>query len=87
MPTYEYKCRNCSAEFETIQRMSDDPLVQCDQCGTNGLYRVITTGNFILKGSGWYATRPDKRVADVTSKQRERDSKRSIDEWRQDKNK
>jgi hypothetical protein len=26
MPTYEYRCRECSHELEVVQSFSDDPL-------------------------------------------------------------
>src|SRR5262249_801755 len=31
MPIYEYRCEN-GHTFETIQRMSDDPLTTCESC-------------------------------------------------------
>ena len=42
MPTYVYEldpesetegCAHCRARFETVQRMSDEPLPVCPQCG------------------------------------------------------
>ncbi len=55
MPTYEYLCENCGNQFEKEQRISEEPLKNCPSCdGT--VKRLISTGNFILKGSGWYVT-------------------------------
>jgi putative FmdB family regulatory protein len=57
MPTYEYKCKNCSHLFEQFQSMKDAPLRKCPECGKNALERLIGTGAAILfKGSGFYQT-------------------------------
>ena len=29
MPIYEYKCSNCSHEFEKIQKISEEPIKEC----------------------------------------------------------
>ena len=55
MPTYDYRCEACGHEFEREQRMSEDPIKKCPKCGKAKAKRQITGGNFILKGSGWYA--------------------------------
>lgn len=56
MPTYEYVCRSCSHELEALQQMSDPVLTDCPECGRPELEKLISGGNFILKGGGWYAT-------------------------------
>ena len=33
MPTYEYRCRDCGHSFDIVQKMSDDPLTHCPECG------------------------------------------------------
>lgn len=55
MPTYTYACDACSREMELEQRISEAPLKKCPKCGKTKLRRLITGGNFILKGGGWYA--------------------------------
>lgn len=56
MPTYEYACRKCGHQWEAIQRISEDPLKECPECGQPAAERQISAGtNFILKGGGWYA--------------------------------
>ena len=55
MPTYEYGCENCGAKYELEQRIVDDPVKQCAKCGEPKAKRLISGGNFMLKGSGWYA--------------------------------
>ncbi|MBN1434598.1 hypothetical protein JW921_07550 [Candidatus Fermentibacterales bacterium] len=56
MPTYEYKCRDCGHCLEAFQKMSDEPLTECPECG-GSLRRLIGKGaGFIFRGSGFYAT-------------------------------
>lgn len=55
MPTYSYICDACGKSFEKEQRISEDPLKKCELCGKPKARRQIAAGNFILKGSGWYA--------------------------------
>lgn len=53
MPTYVYKCDDCGHQFELFQRMSDDPVDTCPECG-NKVRRVIHPVGVVFKGSGWY---------------------------------
>ena len=55
MPTYDYSCPN-GHRFEVFQRMSDDPVSECPECGA-GAERVISGGvGFLFKGDGFYIT-------------------------------
>ncbi len=56
MPIYEYRCEQCGHELEAIQKMSDDPLVDCPACGKAGLKKLVSAAGFRLKGGGWYET-------------------------------
>ncbi|MEN9776784.1 MAG: hypothetical protein RJB04_539 [Verrucomicrobiota bacterium] len=64
MPTYEYVCLKCQAQFDESQRMSDAPLTQCpkDKCpgkkwGKGKVQRGVGGGaGLIFKGSGFYIT-------------------------------
>ena len=56
MPIYEYECEVCGHHHEVMQKMSDDPLVQCPSCGKPGLRKLISAAGFRLSGSGWYET-------------------------------
>lgn len=56
MPIYEYSCRSCGHQLETIQKLSDAPLTLCPECGKNELHKMISTPGFRLKGGGWYET-------------------------------
>ncbi len=54
MPTYDYACDSCGHSFEAFQKMSDEPLRECPECG-KGVRRVLTGGIGIsFKGSGFY---------------------------------
>ncbi|MEO0972086.1 MAG: zinc ribbon domain-containing protein [Pseudomonadota bacterium] len=56
MPIYEYQCESCGHRQDALQRMSDDPLVDCAACGQPTLKKLISAPRFRLKGSGWYET-------------------------------
>ena len=56
MPFYEYRCEACGHELEALQKMSDDPLVNCPACNQDKLKKRISAAGFRLKGSGWYET-------------------------------
>ncbi|MEW6061771.1 MAG: zinc ribbon domain-containing protein [Bacteroidota bacterium] len=65
MPTYQYKCNNCSHEFEEFQSMKDSPLVTCPNCKQDHLQRIIGAGGgMIFKGSGFYLTDYVKNPSD-----------------------
>lgn len=55
MPTYSYLCDACGGSFEIEQRISEDPIKKCSLCGKPQARRQIVSGNFILKGGGWYS--------------------------------
>ena len=55
MPTYQYRCNECGHEFEKRQRMSDDPVKECPQCGSS-VRRVVGRVGIVFKGSGFYVT-------------------------------
>src|SRR4030095_14230744 len=78
MPTYEYACRACSHEFEVEQSIKDKPISKCPKCGRRQARRMITQGNFILKGGGWYAdlySSPSQKKPEADSSQEEKDKK------------
>lgn len=61
MPTYEYVCRACGHRFDIVQKMSDDPLVICPECGGE-LRKVFAPPAITFKGSGFYATDHGKKT-------------------------
>jgi putative FmdB family regulatory protein len=56
MPIYEYGCKSCGHALDALQKISDDPLVDCPECGEPALKRLISAPRFRLKGDGWYET-------------------------------
>ncbi len=56
MPIYEYRCDGCNHELEKLQKLADEPLTLCPQCGESQLRRKISAAGFRLKGGGWYET-------------------------------
>jgi putative FmdB family regulatory protein len=56
MPFYEYRCEACGHELEALQKVSDDPLVDCPECGRPALKKLLSAAGFRLKGGGWYET-------------------------------
>lgn len=55
MPTYQYRCANCSSELEVVQKFTDDPLTECPTCDGQ-LRKVFNAVGVVFKGSGFYAT-------------------------------
>ncbi|MCI3204228.1 MULTISPECIES: FmdB family zinc ribbon protein [Pandoraea] len=56
MPIYAYRCETCGFAKDVLQKMSDDPLSQCPECGKDTFRKQVTAAGFQLKGSGWYVT-------------------------------
>ena len=56
MPIYTYRCRTCDYEFDKEQRMSEDPLTDCPECGQPQLRKVVNSVGVVFKGSGFYVT-------------------------------
>ncbi len=54
MPIYEYKCDNGHV-FEAIQKMTDEPLTKCEECGAPAA-RVLSAPAIHFKGSGFHNT-------------------------------
>ena len=52
MPIYEYRCKDCSHEFETIQKVGARALRKCPEC-EGRLDKLISKASFQLKGGGW----------------------------------
>ena len=55
MPLYEYRCQNCGASLEVIQKVDDSPLKKCAKCG-GPLEKTITSPAVQFRGNGWYVT-------------------------------
>jgi len=56
MPTYEYRCPQCGNDFEKFQKMSEEPVADCPECGTAAQRRLSGGAGLLFKGSGFYIT-------------------------------
>ncbi|MDZ4044826.1 MAG: FmdB family zinc ribbon protein [Rhodoglobus sp.] len=60
MPTYSYRCTECSNAFDIHQSFTDDSLTVCPTCG--GVLRMVFSPvGVTFSGSGFYRT--DSRAA------------------------
>ena len=65
MPIYEYKCTNGHV-FDVIQRMSDEALTECQECGAPA-ERVLHPVAIHFKGSGFHNTDYGKKKTGASS--------------------
>jgi putative FmdB family regulatory protein len=65
MPTYEYRCARGHV-FDVFQKMSDEPVAQCPECGEPATRLVSGGAGFLFKGEGFYIT--DYRSKDYKKK-------------------
>ena len=56
MPIYEYQCTECGYQTEVLQKISDDPMKICPECGQPTMKKLVSAAAFRLKGGGWYET-------------------------------
>jgi putative FmdB family regulatory protein len=82
MPTYEYACRACGHIFEIVQKMSDDPLVICPECGGE-LRKVFSAPAIAFKGPGFYATDHGKKKTPASAESK--DTKKDVGEKKESK--
>jgi putative FmdB family regulatory protein len=55
VPIYEYRCNDCGHQFEVSQRMSDEPIAECEVCGGQ-VTKVLFAPAIHFKGSGFHNT-------------------------------
>lgn len=55
MPIYEYRCQHCHRHFEILQKINDQPMDHCPECG-GCLVRLVSSPAIQFRGSGWYIT-------------------------------
>lgn len=72
MPTYSYRCTECTTAFDIQQSFTDESLTVCPQCGAT-LRKVFSAVGVSFSGSGFY--RNDSRPAPKKSTE----SKKSTD--------
>jgi putative FmdB family regulatory protein len=57
MPIYDYQCQSCGHTFDVLQRMSENLLKDCPECGKAELKKLVSTPKIHFKGKGWNATK------------------------------
>lgn len=76
MPLYEYKCSECNAVFEVLQKLNEAPIKKCITCGGE-VHKLVSSPAIQFKGTGWYITdypkkgkpeTPDQKKAPVPAK-------------------
>ncbi len=55
MPTYSYRCTECSTAFDIQQAFTDDSLTECPSC-QGRLRKVFSAVGVTFNGSGFYRT-------------------------------
>ena len=55
MPTYSYRCTECSNAFDIHQSFTDDSLTVCPTCG-GVLRKVFSPVGVTFSGAGFYRT-------------------------------
>ena len=55
MPTYSYRCTECSVAFDIQQAFTDDSLTECPSCAGR-LRKVFSAIGVTFNGSGFYRT-------------------------------
>lgn len=64
MPTYSYRCTECSTAFDIQQAFTDDSLTECPTC-QGRLRKVFSAVGVTFNGSGFYRT--DSRAGGSSS--------------------
>jgi len=65
MPTYDYRCPQ-GHTFEVFQKMTEDPVALCPECGEAASRQISGGAGFLFKGEGFYIT--DYRSDDYKKK-------------------
>lgn len=66
MPIYDYQCEKCG-NFEKMQKISEQPLAECPDCGSEVKKIISKNIGVVFKGSGFYAT-DSKKIKDQARK-------------------
>ena len=55
MPMYDYSCKKCEENFEALQKVTDEPLTECEKCA-GPVEKIFNKMTFHLYGPGFYTT-------------------------------
>jgi len=84
MPIYEYKCEDCGADMEFMQKAGDALKKKCPKCGGK-LKKRFSAPAIQFKGSGWYITDYAKKNTVKAESRRENKDKPKNDKPASDK--
>lgn len=76
MPIYEYKCLDCGTHLEKMQKVSEEALTVCENCGGK-LEKQWSRSGFQFKGEGWYVTDYAAKKSGGAEKTSEKGSEKS----------
>lgn len=65
MPLYEYRCRECDANYQKLERVSALSNGTCPKCGGEAT-RLIGAPALQFKGAGWYVNDYGKSMASAS---------------------
>jgi len=68
MPIFDYRCEACGHSFDILQKLGDDPLTVCTECGQPQLKKLLSAPAFHLKGKGWRNSDDAPKKPDVRPK-------------------
>ncbi len=52
MPIYEYKCKECEHCFEKLVFAGDKESIECPECGTRQVDKLMSCSSFMDSGIG-----------------------------------
>ena len=52
MPMYDYRCDSCGLKFEKKQKMTDEPVAICPECGSSASRQFSSNVAILMGGSG-----------------------------------
>ena len=68
MPIFDYRCEACGHAFDVLQKLGDEPLTVCTECGQPQLKKMLSAPAFHLKGKGWRNSDDAPKKPDVRPK-------------------
>jgi len=76
LPIYEYECIECGKYFETMQKITEKPIISCPFC-SGKVRKLVSNCSFQLKGSGWYLTDYARKAEKKEERKEEKKDKKS----------
>jgi putative FmdB family regulatory protein len=66
---------DCGKNFETMQKITEEPLESCPFC-SGKVRKLVSNCSFQLKGSGWYLTDYARKSEKKGEKKEEKEEKK-----------